>query len=161
METKELYLKTVFCCMACDGDIAKEEIELLLNYANKEVKFEGLDIKSIIDSYVEGIRNEGEIFLHQYLKELSDASLSKEEEMEVVKLAIETIEADKKIEYSEVSFFKQIRSFLRLTDQEILDKFPGREDFLLPDIKTENAFEKFDISFKNITFDPNILNNEG
>ena len=24
MEIKELYLKTVFCCMACDGDIAKE-----------------------------------------------------------------------------------------------------------------------------------------
>lgn len=159
METKELYLKTVFCCMACDGDIAKEEIELLNTYANREVKFEGLDIKSIIDSYVKGIKNEGELFLHQYLKELCDASLSKEEEMEVVKLAIETIEADKKIEYSEVSFFKQIRSCIKLTDQEILEKFPGREDFLLPDIKTENKFAKFEISFQDIKIDTNLLKN--
>lgn len=32
MVIKELYLKTVFCCMACDGDIAKEEFSLLNKY---------------------------------------------------------------------------------------------------------------------------------
>ena len=29
MERKKLYLKTIFCCMACDGEIAKEEIEIV------------------------------------------------------------------------------------------------------------------------------------
>lgn len=32
MKTNELYLKTAFCCMACDGDIATEEIELIKEY---------------------------------------------------------------------------------------------------------------------------------
>lgn len=27
MEINELYLKTAFCCMACDGDIADEEVQ--------------------------------------------------------------------------------------------------------------------------------------
>lgn len=29
MTLQEIYLKTVFCCMACDGDIAPEEIEII------------------------------------------------------------------------------------------------------------------------------------
>lgn len=29
MKVNELYLKTAFCCMACDGDIALEELELI------------------------------------------------------------------------------------------------------------------------------------
>lgn len=26
MTKEELYLKTIFCCIACDGDIATEEV---------------------------------------------------------------------------------------------------------------------------------------
>lgn len=29
MTKEELYLKTVFCCIACDGDIATEEVDWL------------------------------------------------------------------------------------------------------------------------------------
>ena len=29
MDKAELYLKTIFCCMACDGEIAKEEVEMI------------------------------------------------------------------------------------------------------------------------------------
>ncbi len=29
MTTQELYLKTIFCCMACDGDIANEEVAMV------------------------------------------------------------------------------------------------------------------------------------
>lgn len=29
---KELYLKTAFCCMVCDGNIAEEEVQLIRDY---------------------------------------------------------------------------------------------------------------------------------
>lgn len=158
MEIKELYLKTVFCCMACDGDIAKEEISLLNKYAKENHLFDGLDIIQLIDNYVDEIHSEGRNFLEDYLKELSQARLTKEQELTIVKLSIETIEADNKIEYSEVSFFKEIRSHLDLTDESILKEMPGREEYLLPDIKSKNIITNLSLSFKNITLDANLLN---
>ena len=32
---KELYLKTAFCCMACDGNIAEEEVQLIRDYTKE------------------------------------------------------------------------------------------------------------------------------
>ena len=29
MTKEELYLKTIFCCIACDGDIATEEVDMV------------------------------------------------------------------------------------------------------------------------------------
>lgn len=29
MKTNELYLKTLFCCCACDGEIAQEEVGMI------------------------------------------------------------------------------------------------------------------------------------
>lgn len=29
MTKEELYLKTIFCCIACDGDIATEEVDMI------------------------------------------------------------------------------------------------------------------------------------
>ena len=32
MKTNELYLKTLFCCCACDGEIAQEEVDMINKY---------------------------------------------------------------------------------------------------------------------------------
>lgn len=157
MKIKELYLKTVFCCMACDGDIAVEEVSLLNRYVKENHLFDGLDVSSFVNKYVESIHAEGRGFLDKYLAELSNVKLSEEQELMVVKLAIETIEADNKIEYSEVSFFKEIRSKLKVSDEAILKEIPGRDDYLLPDIKTNNILDGMDLSFKDIVLDTKFL----
>ena len=43
---QELYLKTVFYCMACDGEIATEEVDLIRNEVAYEPLREGLDVDS-------------------------------------------------------------------------------------------------------------------
>lgn len=143
--------------MACDGDIAKEETALLDKYAKENHLFEGLDVTVLVNGYVNSIHSEGMVFLNRFLQELADSKLTDEEQLEIAKLAIETIEADNKIEYAEVSFFKEIRSRLSITDEAILKEMPGREDYLLPDIKTKNIFDGLNVSFDNIVFDDNIL----
>ena len=148
MNTQELYLKTIFCCMACDGDIANEEVALVHNITSKQNIFDGMDVNAIINGYVASINDNGALFLKQYLNELSSQELSNNEQKTIVDFALKTIFADNRIEYSEVKFFKKIRSRLSLTDEEILDNHPDVEDFLLPDI---NVAE--DPVWENVVFE--------
>lgn len=120
--------------MACDGDIAKEEVNLLRNVTNDSELFNGLDVQSYVNDYVNMINKEGITFLSNYLKDVADTVLTDEQALILVKLAIDTIEADNNIEYSEVRFFKKIRKRLSISDEKILEAMPDKEDYLLPDI---------------------------
>lgn len=151
MEMNELYLKTAFCCMACDGDIANEEVLTLKKYiSNHSKEFDGVDVDSLLNSYVEGINTMGERFLKNYLAEIAECNLSEEEQLNVISLAINIIEADEKIEYSEIAFFKKIRLKLSISDDKILSQLPGKEDYLLPDIIDDSPFEWLPVSFNSI-----------
>lgn len=134
MEINELYLKTAFCCMACDGDIASEELELLKDYASNSELFLKVGIENKLNEYVAEINRQGISFLNAYLKEIASFPLTEVQEMNIVKIAIQMIEADHKIEYSEISFFKKIRLKLSISDEAILAEMPDKEDYLLPDI---------------------------
>lgn len=133
--------------MACDGEIAKEEILLLHEMVANTDLFKDLDVEVALKKYVDSINENGILFINQYLNEVAEGNLTKEEQMSLVDLAFRTIEADKCISYSEVKFFKKIRVRLSLTDEEILAKYPDKEDFLLPDINVST-----DIEWSNITF---------
>ena len=144
METNELYLRTAFSCMACDG-ITAEELELVKQYANSSTFFKGMDIESKLNKYVWEIYNQGQSFLADYINTIANTQLSEKKELNLARIAIKMFEADNKIEYSKISFFKRIRSKLKISDEKLLDifkdetlfeKFPEMEpeDFLLPDI---------------------------
>ncbi len=134
MTKQKLYLKTMFCCMACDGEIAQEEIELLKGIAMQTTMFVDLDVETLLNSYISEINQNGSQFLRKYLNELSEENLTAEEELQIVDLSIKMIEADHHIEYSEIKFFKKVRSRLSVSDNQILAQHPDKEDFLLPDI---------------------------
>lgn len=63
MALNELYLRTAFCCMACDGEIADEEVALLNKLALTEQVFGDLDIQMSINNYIESINKLGKVFL--------------------------------------------------------------------------------------------------
>jgi len=160
METNELYLMTAFSCMACDGEIADEELLLVKHFAQTSKLFDGLDVENKLNEYVSEINSHGNDFLAGYIKNVANANLTEVQELELAKIAIKMIEADNKIEYSEISFFKRIRSKLSVTDEMLLeifkgetlfDKFPEVEsdDFLLPDIMVDDDAD-WNASFKNI-----------
>lgn len=141
MKKEELYLKTAFCCMACDGDIATEEVALLKQMAEKEQIFGNLDVQYLLNQYIQEINAKGVLFLDKYIESIKDSSLSKEDELELIRIAIGTIEADEQIEYSEIRFFKRIRKNLVISDEEILEVMPDKEDYLLPDIEVSTDFD--------------------
>lgn len=78
--------------------------------------------------------------------------MNETEQLLLVSLAIKAIEADNRIEYAEVKFFKKIRSRLSVSDEAILAEHPDKEDFLLPDINIAEAPQWDDnIHFSQIT----------
>jgi len=68
-----------------------------------------------------------------------------------INVAVQTIRADKKVEYSEIKFFKIIRSLLKhVTDETLLVSVDGiDESYLEQDIKAD-YFQIFDDYFENI-----------
>lgn len=166
MEINELYLKTAFCCMACDGEIAPKELELVKHFAASASYFKDIDVQSNLNKYVAEINERGAQFLFEYLKSITTSSLNQQQEKDLALIAIKMILEDNKIEYSEISFFKKIRAKLKLSDEALLEifkketlfeKFPEiqPEDFLLPDITSEDDWNWYG-TFENINLGINV-----
>lgn len=139
MELNELLLRTAFACMACDGDIASEEVELIKKIATEKHLFGDIDIDKELKKLVEEINTQGKSFLKQYLSKLAEQDMTEEEELKVADVAVQTIRADNVIQYSEIKFFKVLRSNLKLvTDETLLEKIDGiDENYLAQDIQAD------------------------
>lgn len=153
MNINELLLKTAFACMSCDGEIAIEEVALLKQLSNDKQLFGDIDINVELEKLVQEINSKGKRFLIQYLDTLSKTTLTEEDEIHVANVAVQTIRADQKIEYSEIKVFKNIRSHLQhVSDETLLAKIDGMEEvYLAQDVK-EDFFQSYDDYFDKIVF---------
>jgi len=150
----KLLLKTAFSCMACDGDIDKREVKLIKQLHKERKTFGQIDINSEMDNLLLAINRDGHQFLKDYFNELTDSVLSEANELKLIEVAIATIKADDKVEYSEIKFFKVIRSKLKIANEPILDKHPDFEDYLEQDIISESYLSRLQDDF----FDTHITN---
>lgn len=152
METlnfNKLLLKTAFSCMACDGVIDKREVKLIKKLHKENKTFGEIDLDAQLDELLSTINKEGTKFLKGYFNELTSAELSEEKELEIIKVAIATIKSDEKIEYSEIKFFKVIRSKLKIDNDTILEKYPDFEEYLEQDIISDSYLSKLQDDFFN------------
>ncbi len=148
--------------MACDGDIASQEIQYVKNFANELNIGKSLIVEETLNKYVAEINKLKQFFLNNFIKELAEQHLDEDQELQLVKLSVNMILADDIIEYSEIKFFKRIRSKLKISDEQIREilpedsdnpNMPTKNDFLDTDIHTIDNFLLDMISFKEITFD--------
>jgi len=143
--------------MACDGEIADEELSLVKNLTTKSDFFGNLDVETLLNQYLAELKEQGNGFVSGYLRSIASAQLTKEQELLVCQVAIKTILADKLIEYKEIAFFKKIRAKLNVSDDDILSDeniqnefstadqsvLQGQtlQSFLLPDIIDDSIFD--------------------
>jgi len=149
----ELLLKTAFSCMACDADIDERELQLIKQLHKDKQIFGDIDINAKLDELLIDINNNGNQFLKDYLRELKVSNLSENEELKLIEVAISTIKADDKVEYSEIKFFKVIRAKLSIENEPILNIHPNFEEYLERDIVSESYLSKL----KNDFFDTQTL----
>jgi len=157
METlhfNKLLLKTAFSCLACDGDIDKREVKLIKQLQKERKTFGEIDINAELDTLLLAINKDGHQFLKGYFNELTNTELTEANELKLIEVAIDTIKADEKVEYSEIKFFKVIRSKLKIDNEPILEKHPDFEDYLEQDIITDSYLLRLQDDF----FDTHISN---
>lgn len=156
---EQILLHTAFSCMACDGEIAHEEVEAIKQMAIEKHAFGNLNIENELQQMVSAINTKGKGFLKQYLLTIDGCDFTEEEECSILQVALDTIVSDNDIRYSEVKFFKVLRSNLKhLSDEEILEQVKGiDESFLAQDIK-QSYTELFEAYFENIELNEMIIN---
>jgi uncharacterized tellurite resistance protein B-like protein len=138
----KLLLKTAFCCMASDGNIDKREVELIKKMCELSPVFQDFNFNAEINILIGKINDEGSKFIQYYINLLNNSKLTEQEELTLIDFAIQTINADEQIEYSEIKFFKVIRRCLDISDDKILEKYSDIEVFLEEDINIENELNK-------------------
>lgn len=154
LQFDKLLLKTAFSCMACDGDIDKREIKLIKRLHKEKKTFGDLDVNTEMDNLLIAINKDGHQFMRDYFDELTTSELTEANELNLIEVAIDTIKADEKVEYSEIKFFKVIRSKLTIDNDPILEKHPDFEDYLEQDIITDSYLARLQDDF----FDTHISN---
>jgi uncharacterized tellurite resistance protein B-like protein len=140
--------------MACDGDIDKREVKLIKQLQKERKAFGEIDINAELDTLLLAINKDGHQFLKGYFNELANTELTEANELKLIEVAIDTIKADEKVEYSEIKFFKVIRSKLKIDNEPILEKHPDFEDYLEQDIITDSYLSRLQDDF----FDTHISN---
>lgn len=151
MELNVLLLRTAFACMSCDGDIATEEIDMIKQMSKEKHLFGNIDINKELDKLVNEINLKGKGFLKQFLIDLAELTLTEDEELKVADVAVQTIRADNVIQYSEIKFFKVLRSNLKVvSDETLLKKIEGiDENYLAQDIHAD-YLQMYDDYFNTI-----------
>lgn len=133
-----LLLRTAFSCMACDGKIDKREVKLIKTLSEQNKAFGEIDINAQLDILLHEINQDGHLFLRKYLTSLDNSDLNEKEELNIVKVSIDTILSDDELHYSEIKFFKIIRGKLNISDEYILETYPEIEEYLEQDIISES-----------------------
>jgi len=137
-----LLLKTAFCCMASDGNIDQRCVIWVKSMCENSELFKNFNFQAEINQLVTKLNTNGKAFIQQYFDLLKTADLSEQEELTLIDFAIQTINADEVVEYSEIKFFKNIRHRLKISDENILAKFPDLEQYLEEDIITDSFLDK-------------------
>ncbi len=131
---EKLLLKTALSFMACDGDIDDGEVALVQKLASSSDVFGDIDVTQAMNNMLNELQRVGGEFLRSYFDELDEAELTEKEELELIKVAIDTINADGKVDYSEIKFFKIVRDKLSIDNDDILEVLPDIEEYLEQDI---------------------------
>lgn len=148
----KVLLLTSVCCMACDGEIAKEEISTLKKLSSELKLFDKEELNNVLPVVIESLTKYGYEFVKSYLDLLDKSVFSNLQALKILEVATKTIYADDKTEYDEIKFFKAIRKRLRVSDEEIISKIEGVEEYWLNDDAQDNNISSLEANFGNFDF---------
>lgn len=146
----KLLLKTAFCCVACDGNLDKKEIAMLKSLFENNPMYKDINFDEKINSFIKLYNEKGKAFFTFYFEALSGSILNEQEELAIVDIALKTINADEKTEYSEIKFFKVIRKHLKVSDEKIRQIHGDIETFLEEDVIAQSLLEKITSQYLDV-----------
>jgi uncharacterized tellurite resistance protein B-like protein len=139
---KSFLFKSAVMAMACDGEIAEEEIIEIKNIVTNEIYFMGYDFENPLKSNLENIRVNGKNAINQYLQEIAAKDLNSNQEILIIEVVLRIILADAKVEESELMFLQMVKSKLKTDEQTMIIKFPAQTSYLM-DLNNYGLREEF------------------
>jgi uncharacterized tellurite resistance protein B-like protein len=139
---KTFLFKSAVMAMACDGDIVEEEINEIKKIVSNEIYFMGYDFEEPLKSNIENIKVNGKNAINQYLQEIVTNELNEHQEILLVEVLLRMIQADAKVEESELRFLHLAKSRLKTDEQTLIIKFPYQVDYLV-DFNNYGQHEEF------------------
>ena len=128
--------------MACDGDIADEEIKEVKNIVTNEIYFMGYDFEEQLKNTIENIKVNGKNAINQYLQEIATNGLNEHQEILLIEVLLRIILADEKVEESEIKFLQMVKARLKIDEQTLIVKFPHHIEVLM-DFNNYGLHEEF------------------
>ena len=131
IDFKPFLFKSAVMAMACDGDIAEEEITEIKNIVANEIYFMGYDFEEPLKTNIENIKANGKNAINQYLQEIVSNDLNEHQEILLIEVILRMIQADDKVEESEIKFLQMAKSKLKTEEETLIVKFPNQIDYLM------------------------------
>lgn len=129
---KRVLFKGAFSVMACDGEVAESEVAEMKEMLSNSPYFDGLDHENEMKIAFEDIKANGTKSIENFFSLLKSSDLSERQEFQLIEVLARMVEADGKVEDSELFFMHKIKSSLKqLTDEKIIINFPHNIDLLL------------------------------
>ena len=142
IDFKTFLFKSAVMAMACDGDIADEEIKEVKNIVTNEIYFMGYDFEEQLKNTIENIKVNGKNAINQYLQEIATNGLNEHQEILLIEVLLRIILADEKVEESEIKFLQMVKARLKIDEQTLIVKFPHHIEVLM-DFNNYGLHEEF------------------
>ena len=142
IDFKPFLFKSAVMAMACDGNIAEEEITEIKNIVANEIYFMGYDFEEPLKKNIDNIKTNGKNAINQYLQEIVSNDLNEHQEILLIEVILKIILADEKVEESEIKFLQMAKSKLKTDEQTLIVKFPNQIDYLM-DFNNYGLHEEF------------------
>ena len=128
---KSLLFRTAVIAMACDGDIADSEIQMIKDLAKKDIYLIGLDFENLLISSVEDIKLNGKALVNSFLIELNDKQFNDSQKLKLIDICLSIINADSTVEESELVFLHLVIDRLKIDQETLIVEFPNNINQLL------------------------------
>ncbi|WP_173972802.1 tellurite resistance TerB family protein [Flavobacterium bizetiae] len=142
VDFKTFLFKSAVMAMACDGDIANEEIKEIKNIVANEIYFMGYDFEEQLKITIKNIKVNVKNAINQYLQEIATNGLNEHQEILLIEVLLRIILADEKVEESEIKFLQMVKAKLKIDEQTLTVKFPHHIEFLM-DFNNYGLHEEF------------------
>ena len=146
LEYQEILFNGAFVMMVCDGEIddtEKKEIRALVEHAPY---FADIEFSEQIEILAEKFKSNSKALLEDYYKSVENLNIGIDKKLQIIEVLIKVLEADKKELPSEIEFLHSVISKLKLTEKELISRFPLRM----------HLFIDFEVFGSNLTFENNL-----
>lgn len=138
MDFSDLLLRTSIVCMEKNGVVSDYRIACIKQLFIDNFVFDNSALETKINALLQELKSNANDFKIRFFTTLSDQALVGEQELQLLKVTFQTINYLNPISYHDIMLFKNIRSYLKISDELILKSIDGiDEEYIASDIKAK------------------------